>query len=113
MTETKTPPLQLVGADAQRMSVLAQDYLNNHEALAAMKEEEDRLKQALTDAMRELELPSSWSAGGYGVQLAPTQGRATLDKLALLALGVSPRIIEQATRVGVPGTRLVVEKVGG
>lgn len=113
MAETKVEPLVLAGSDAQRMSVLAQDYFNTHEALAALKEEEDRLKQALLDAAVELELPRAWYAGGYEVSLAPTQGRATLDKQALLTLGVSPRIIEQATKVGVPGTRLIVERKGG
>lgn len=108
LTQTLSTELELHLDDRTRLSNMAKE----------VKKQLDAVNQTIKDKMiaggaeqmpnGDLELV----IGDRRLVLAMQDGRRTLDKGELIALGVGTDLIEQATKTGEPFLKLDVRKVG-
>jgi hypothetical protein len=98
----------------ERVSVLAAQVVLNRKAAARLTDESDKKKAEITALLLESG-EEKWCDGHYGVAVMSRE-RKTLDKFALVGLGVGTDLIERATKTTRWVETRVVEKgegVGG
>lgn len=110
MTEQTEQELQ-VADNLTRLAQIAYDYNEYRVAEGVAKEGKEEAKNNIMNyfAMTNTPPKERVVAGLFAVSYSEVKGKDVIDKAKLLALGVSPSIIELATKKGTPTKRISVK----
>lgn len=87
--------------------------VGDRQRLVAMRKEIDAQIEDATDTIKEFMILNDLTAceiGDVTASLTVREGRATLDRMALVSLGVGTDVIERATKHGKPYTQLDIRE---